>query len=271
MKTVQKAKALGLVLVWLGMAGCGVRSERVAPESSASSPASAYAALDRLPNWSGTWGSHNAFPELLAQLKTSSPAAMADLARVNLERFDYRKTNCRQFPFGGHSGGFEGSVEFLFTTERVTMISEDGLVRRIYTDGRALPGEDAEVGSAGASVGHWEGETLIVETQLHPDAGVFLGYLAVLPSLRLGPGARLKERIYSKAPDSLQIDLELTGSSLSQPIKLSLPYRRDPADYRIGEHQYSGCVQHDRSLDPNTGLLRFDLTPPADLPPPPAG
>jgi hypothetical protein len=29
------------------------------------------------------------------------------------------------------------------------------------------------------------------------------------------------------------------------------------------------CVEDDRSIDPVTGKQRFDLTPPADLPPPP--
>ena len=29
------------------------------------------------------------------------------------------------------------------------------------------------------------------------------------------------------------------------------------------------CTEYDRSIDPTSGEERFDLTPPADLPPPP--
>jgi hypothetical protein len=35
-------------------------------------------------------------------------------------------------------------------------------------------------------------------------------------------------------------------------------------------HELSNCPDFDRAIDPSTHLLRFDMTPPADLPPPPA-
>lgn len=55
-------------------------------------------------------------------------------------------------------------IEFLFTPGRVTILIEsDHLVRRIYTDGRAAP-KDPDPTYQGSSVGHWEGDTLVVET-----------------------------------------------------------------------------------------------------------
>ncbi len=44
-------------------------------------------------------------------------------------------------------------------------------VREIFLDGRALPGKDAEPWWNGYSVGHWEGDTLVVETANFMDDG----------------------------------------------------------------------------------------------------
>jgi hypothetical protein len=55
-------------------------------------------------------------------------------------------------------------VEFLFTPGRVTVLTEAYMqVRRIYTDGRKLP-DDPDPQFNGNSIGHWEGDTLVVET-----------------------------------------------------------------------------------------------------------
>jgi hypothetical protein len=57
------------------------------------------------------------------------------------------------------------SMEVLFTPGRVTMLGEsDGnRLRRIYTDGRPHP-KDPEETFHGHSIGHWEGDTLVVDT-----------------------------------------------------------------------------------------------------------
>ena len=39
-----------------------------------------------------------------------------------------------------------------------------GGVRQIFMDGRSLPGKDAEPWWYGYSIGHWDGDTLVVET-----------------------------------------------------------------------------------------------------------
>ena len=76
---------------------------------------------------------------------------------------------CRPLQFTGYSGGFEGALEFLFTPGRVTITSEDGRLRRIYTDGRPMPPQ-MDVSANGISVGRWEGATLVVTTT-HLDPG----------------------------------------------------------------------------------------------------
>lgn len=49
-------------------------------------------------------------------------------------------------------------------TNVVILYEAQGGVRQIFTDGRTLPGNDPEPWWYGYSVGHWEGDTLVVET-----------------------------------------------------------------------------------------------------------
>jgi len=54
--------------------------------------------------------------------------------------------------------------EFLIDPGRVTILSEEGpLIRRVYPAGREHP-SDHEPTYAGNSIGHWEGQTLVIDT-----------------------------------------------------------------------------------------------------------
>ena len=57
-------------------------------------------------------------------------------------------------------------IEILQTPGRFTFIAEwSSQVRRIFTDGRAHPSEDdLDATFNGHSIGHWEGQTLVVDT-----------------------------------------------------------------------------------------------------------
>jgi hypothetical protein len=152
----------------------------------------------------------------------------------------------------------EGAMEFLFTPGRVTILDEVGLVRRIMLD-QPLPAEPTE-SNAGTSVGHWEGQTLVVETTgFNGESQINLE--------KLGKGARSVERISLREPGVLEIALTLTAPEIfSEPYEHTYLFRRD------ADHQFvdaSHCKSNDRSVDPVTRQDRFDLTPPPDLPPPP--
>ena len=55
-------------------------------------------------------------------------------------------------------------MEFLLTPSQVTIVIEAySMVRHIYTDGRPLP-TDPDPTFFGTSVGHWEGDTLVVKS-----------------------------------------------------------------------------------------------------------
>jgi hypothetical protein len=57
-------------------------------------------------------------------------------------------------------------IEITQTSNRITMIAEmESQYRRLFLDGRAYP-ENYPVTRMGYSIGHWEGDTLVVETRL---------------------------------------------------------------------------------------------------------
>ena len=113
-------------------------------------------------------------------------------------------------------------VEFLFTPGRVTIIQEAYMqVRRVFTDGRGHP-TDLDPTFNGHSIGHWEGDTLVVDT-------VGLGHKTPLGFNRLqhGPKLDVVERIRLTAPDTLEDRMTLTDPDvLAKPWHLVRTYTR---------------------------------------------
>lgn len=225
-----------------------------------------YAALDQLPDWSGWWTSD--VPYVEEWLANPPPLKPGLLQRVRVARSQDTDPDplryCRPRQFTGSSGGFIGALEFLFTPGRVTLTDEAGLIRRIYTDGTPLP-KSVDPTNTGTSVGHWEGQTLVVETiGINPAAAYPERFQGSMP---MGNGVRITERMTLTGKDTLQIEVVTEA-----PDVLTAPDRRTAVFHRGAKklaNEISLCADHDRSIDPATGKQRFDLTPPADLPPPP--
>jgi hypothetical protein len=137
------------------------------------------------------------------------------------------------------------AFEILMTPGRVTLLGEvDGnRMRRIYTDGRNHP-DDPDLTLHGHSIGHWEGDTLVVDTT----AIVPQAYIA--PSEAVGVpnngDMHILERIHLAAPNVLHDDLEITAPKiLTAPWKTTRIFRRYPErHYEITEGE---CVQEDLS------------------------
>ena len=253
-------------------AGCGlalaalVTLQASAQQKGASLPGATYDSIKSLPDWSGWWGLEG---PLLPEMQRSQPPLKPELMAAMQKALagtagGFKDLYCRPSEFTGYSGGFVESVEFLFTPGRVTLTNESGLIRRIYTDGRALP-KDADPTSTGISVGHWEGQTLVVETigidpkALYPQLGV--------ASVPVGRKARVLERITMRDHDTLQFDVTTTAPDIfTAPDKRTRLYSHVPKSTAL---QVSFCAEYDRAIDPKTGEQRFDMTLPADLPPPP--
>lgn len=141
-----------------------------------------------------------------------------------------------------HRIGFE----LLFTPGRVTMITENGEIRRIHTDGRVhLPLDQMEGSYEGDSIGHWEGKTLVVDTVGFPN-----GSLLKNGDLKATINTHYVERISNTDKDHLQIE-----STLSDPAIYTRPYRSvrhfERVDYPLPEPQ---CAQTSRGADENMNL-----------------
>jgi len=171
-----------------------------------------WTALAKLPDWSGVWTpdvrDQNAQiasnpvpwkPEIQSQVDFWTSEEHAGRPRGLL-------VDC--LPHGMPSLMLitHNAQEFLFTPGRVTLLGEsDGnRLRRIWTDGRAMPA-DPDPSFNGYSVGHWDGDTLVVETTgILPQV-----YLAISEAVGIPTGgdAAVHERIHLIAPDTLADDL----------------------------------------------------------------
>jgi len=231
-------------------------------------PGSTYQSLAELPDWSGWWIRDNDRidteefaiqpPPFKLEAQRAREAGLADDAPDPLR-------HCRAWQFTGSSGGFTEALELLFTPGRVTLTNERGLIRRIYTDGRPMP-DALEYTNTGTSIGHWDGEALVIETTgidpraLYPSPGP-----AGIP---FGENVVIRERIYLADADSLRFDIETVAPDIfTAPYRWSQSYRR--LSKTMG-NEISWCSEFDRSIEPGTGKQRFDMTPPPGLPPPPS-
>ncbi len=231
--------------------------------------ASAAEKQTQLPDWSGWWVLDRRVTD---EWNDSPPPLRAeDLARYRAARRADSDPDlgrfCRPPQFTGYTGGFTEAVELLFTPGRVTLINEAGLIRRIYTDGRSLPTLHAN-SNTGTSVGHWEDQTLVVET-VDIDPRALYPLHTTHGAMPIGKNVKITERISLQGPDKLQFDIVTFAPDLFlAPDRRKRIYTRVPNKNTATE--FNPCVDYDRSIDPTTGKQRFDLTPPADLPPPPS-
>jgi len=218
----------------------------------------------QLPDWSGWWrqvpGVANNGQDWLENIEFYLPNAKKPITTP--------VTYCIPTRFNGlANGSLFTDVEFLLMPGRVTITNADNLLRRIYTDGRALP-ENPDYLNGGNSVGKWEGDTLIIETiGLHPDTtfpiasrptGWLIGEdVRVIERYSLDDQGQLISQVQLLAPEMLKETLSYTN----------VYERLSSEEFTYGDHDV--CSSYDRSIDPNTGEERFDLTPPEGLPPPP--
>ena len=145
-------------------------------------------------------------------------------------------------------------VEFLFTPGRVTIIQEAYMqVRRVFTDGRGHPA-DLDPTFNGHSIGHWEGDTLVIDT-----AG--LGHKTPLGYNRLdhGPQLHVVERIHLTAPDKMEDDMTLTDPDvLAKPWHIVADLHAPSRFGSAGIH-LRGKQPQSRSTRPGTSRRACDI------------
>lgn len=219
------------------------------PEQSAGFPKGRYHELDQLPDWGGIWFLNRRDP-------AAGPMPQPPLTGEYRERWEQwreqvlandgvelrSRSNCSPPGLPRIMQLAQYPYEFLFTPGRVTINQEAWMqTRTIWTDGRGHPSLDEFTPSFhGHSIGHWEGQTLVVDT------------IGISDALEVGEGGkhsdqfRLVERIYLSPddPDVLINDMVMTDPvAFSGPYEVSVSYRRDRHGVLI-EFQ---CAENDRN------------------------
>jgi hypothetical protein len=121
-------------------------------------------------------------------------------------------------------------MQFLITPEETLLLNMYGEIRHIYTDGRDHPpAEDRWATTWGDSVGHWEGDTLVVDTVSVSDP---LLYFFFAPPL--SEQARYVERLRMVDPDRIEMQITIEDpETLTEPWSEKMDYVRAPALDRL--------------------------------------
>ena len=171
------------------------------------------------------------------QAKKALDAAVA--ADPNRPPATYTPCTPPSFPATAEPGIFEWRV----TPEETTLVSTLGAVRHIYTDGRSHPPKDELWPTRmGDSVGHWEGDTLVVDT------------IATKPQIRLLDGNQLLtvipmseqlhfvERIRMVNRNEMQIQFTTEDpAALAKPREVTLTWERVTDINRMIDDENADC------------------------------
>jgi hypothetical protein len=127
-------------------------------------------------------------------------------------------------------------------------------MRHIYTDGRAHPSDPDETFN-GNSIGHWEGDVLVVDS---------VGFTADTPlgmsyGLHHSNRMHIVERMRLTDPDTLEITTTIDDpEALAQPWTTARTFKRH-RDWTIAEYE---CEQNNRNLVDQNGHAGIILAPP---------
>jgi len=143
------------------------------------------------------------------------------------------------------------SHEYVFKPGVVIMLLENSEIRRIWTDGRGHPPDDESNPSfQGHSIGHWEGDTLVVDTkQIYPEAELIFGMTVTEKTV-------MKERISLAEKDTLRIDTSVEDDELfTKPWTYTRYYRREDRE----SVPYERCTLADRAKKVGDKLIGIDF------------
>jgi hypothetical protein len=212
--------SIRVILVAIGFAvasaGTAAAAGAAEPETNPPPQAGDWAALAKLPDWSGVWTP--SMSDQNVRMKAApppwNPAAAAQIAQlVAAEKAGDPKglfVNCLPESMPSWMLISHNAVEILFTPGRVTLLGEsDGnRLRRIYTDGRGHPA-DPDPTFHGHSIGHWEGQTLVVDTiGVLPETYIASSEAIGLPN---NGDMHIVEHIHLVGPDTLHDDVQITA------------------------------------------------------------
>ncbi len=248
-------KAIGAMLAsWLAI-GTAVAAD--APKAASRAPTAAdWAALAKLPDWSGIWehdwrGQHR-------PARTRTPMKLTPEYQKKLDAYRAAQKDGENLQSQGANcvpPGLPGimtqpyPIEFLYNPGKIVMVIETYMqFRHIYTDGRKHP-EDPDPAYMGHSIGHWEGDTLVVDS------------VGFNPTTMLAPGVphsdqlRIVERI--RRVDAKWMEIETT---LIDPVVLAEPYTSTASYGHLDDEiREFVCLENNRDSADEKGRPGFSL------------
>ena len=250
---MRRAVGLGVINVFvagaLGALATGAVWAADAPAASAVA-GGGYAALAKLPDWSGVWDldyrgggglTRPAPPHLTAEY--AKKYAEYQARQKKGEEQQTETANCVP-PGMPMIMAQPYPVEFLFTPGKITVAIEAySQMRRIFTDGRKHPA-DPDPSYQGNSIGHWEGDTLVVDT-----VG-FVDTTLLAPGVAHTEDMHMVERIHMASPERMVIESTVTDPKvLMEPWTFTKAYQRHK-DWDIKEYI---CDQNNRDSADDKG------------------
>ena len=258
MSTSQRA-----VLAAIGLALSALAAGAAAAQAPAAAPASAHSPEALYREFSGFW--ENMHPITVEKYETIpqplTPAYQAKKEEQTRNRAEGRQiftSDSRCIPAGMPRMMMNASFEVLVRPDSLGIVTAGGglQIRNIWLDGRKhTPEDDLFDSFSGESIGHWEGDTLVVDTiGLRPTNEILYGVQ--------GHKLKVVERFRKTGPDTLEVVTTVSDPVVfTQPWVYTIDYKRTYAKTTT-EQNY--CVAAlDREID-RTGKETFDLTPPPD-------
>jgi hypothetical protein len=267
---------------------------------------SAQAALANVPDWSGLWdieatrpdstgGYEHSLAEVADGMRKWGPPPYTDAIRPLVEKAEaFRARQVRNDTENGPSnlsGSGTGACAFglpmlmlssplmfeaLTTPKETVLIFSGREVRHIYTDGRPHPSkEDLWPSYWGDSVGHWEGDTLVVDT-VSVQSPLGSPRSPTIPILAMGGKGDEVETIalLSRQAHFVErirmIDGHLEDQmTITDPVMFSAPWHVSRTYARVTG--VNRMVYEDCSGDTRNPIVNGKLTiaPPPGPPPPP--
>ena len=215
-----------------------------------------WAAIGKLPDWSGVWIPDTPDPREMARRTQANPAPWTEKAAVRIAkqaadrkagRPDNIFANCLPEGMPTWMMISNNAMEFAFAPGRIFMLGEsDGnRLRRIYTDGRRHPA-NPDPTFHGDSIGHWDGDALVVDTiGILPQVWLATGEASGVPN---DGDMHVVERIRLTGPDVLTDTLTITAPHvLTKPWTTTRLFNRSRRrDYDIVE---GVCLQENFIAD----------------------
>jgi hypothetical protein len=186
----------------------------------------------KLPDWSGIWLSDAEKPDLAGQYKDLDvfylgfghpPYNPQWAARVQEQTKHFTDTEQKSCDIDFPSVmQYPQPFELTVTPEETLLTAGDGGIRHIYTDGRRhLPADDLTPSRMGDSIGHWEGDVLVVDTVGRRPGQLIFG------TISFSEAAHFTERIRKTGPDKLEDQLVIEDPvSLTKPWRVTVGFKR---------------------------------------------